>query len=164
MLTALILDGCRYARPPRAAVVASPPTDSVALVSVTQLNGSEFSRDKPAQLLIRVLYTLNSYESASLSLSLDEFSNPNSCIPKAGEPFNTVDIHSGNAIRIPISRGTHVATFSVTWPDDAGDGFSDRAAGPGAISFQSSMWLDGLNYRFLTRSFGTEYCQRFTAG
>jgi hypothetical protein len=159
----LILGGCHYARIPTAASAPSPPLDSIALISVTQLNGSELERDKPAQLVVRLTYTLNSYDSASLSLSLDEFSNPTSCIPKTGEPFRTVDIRFGNTARTPISRGTHVLEVPVKWPDVSHDDISRNVPGPGTISFHSSMWLESLDYRFLSRSFGTEYCERFAS-
>ena len=96
-----------------------------------------------------------------MSLSLDEFSDPDSCI-RQNAARRTIDIHPQGTARLPISRGTHVVEIPISWPNDIADGKGESTK-RGTISFQSSMWTDHPEYRFLTRSFGTQYCERFSS-
>ena len=161
LFVSALLIGCLRSHPPTPTPAPPPLGDSIVFISVNQLDGATLEPGKPAHLLIRLEYTLASYDSASLSLNLDQFSDPESCIPRTGEAFATINVSPGGAARIPISRGTHLVELPVTWPGDTGESLAGRVFGEGAVSFQSSMWVDGLNYRFLTQSFGNRYCVRF---
>lgn len=162
LFMAVVLGSCFRSRAPIRAQLPLPPGDSIVLIAVTPAVGPYLQQSKPTELLVRLEYTLNSHEKAFLSLSLDESSNPESCVPEAGYSIRTIELRSRQGVRTPISRGTHFVDIPVAWPVDAQSGPSNSIIQEGAITFHSSMWFDQLNYKFLTTSFGTQYCQRFT--
>jgi hypothetical protein len=133
------------------------PADSIALISVTGSQGT-LQSGRPQQFILHLQYTLASYDSALLSASLDQFSDPSSCVPHGGETSDTIHTPNRPADAIRIVRGTHTLDVPITWSGSTAEGLGLSS---GAISFQSSLWAPHLNYRFLTRSFGTQFCQRF---
>lgn len=160
LLLPILLPGCFHNHPLKNAVALPPSVDSISLLSVD--GPHTLASGKPVRFVVRLTYTLNSYDKASLSLRLQEFSNPESCIGFNDEVSDRNNADSTAAIRIPIFRGTRELEIPITWSgSDANP--NDYLRKQGALSLQSSMWLDHPNYRFLTRSFGTEFCQRFSS-
>lgn len=160
MLLLMALAGCLRNRV-SARIVPPSIDDSIGLVYVRHLDGPTFEVGKPAHLLVRLEYTLDLYDSARLSLSLEQFSsNPNTC-SAAGELVKTIPVHISSEDAIPIFRGTHTVEIPVTWSGNPGAGSDGRPIKTGVITFQSSMVTDVSHYKFLTRSFGSEYCVRF---
>jgi hypothetical protein len=133
--------------------------DSIAFGGVTLAQRGALARGHANDLVVRVEYTLVSRDHALLRLTLEQFSNPESCVPPQ-------DAGSSNFItpaqkEIPITRGTHELEIPITWPGDTGQGADGRVFGTGTLSFSAAMRTAQPDYEFLTRRFGTEFCQRF---
>jgi hypothetical protein len=168
LILLLAIAGCHHARvmkpanslAPANSVIPFQNTDSIALVRVKLAQADALKRGKPQEMTVIVQYTLVSRNDAFLRLSLDQFSNRESCVtPEASAgPFALVSL---SAREIQMSRGTHTVEIQMTWPGDTGEGTDGHIFGSGAVSFQASMRTRRPNYEFLTRRFGTEYCMRF---
>jgi hypothetical protein len=159
-LLPILLCGCFHGHASKHSVVFPQSGDSISLLVVEGPHTLESG--KPVRFVVRLVYTLNSYESAFLSLRLDEFSNPESCTGRMNESSGP-DTPPDSATKVPIVHGTHEIQIPITWSGGANEDSHNSAIGQGTISFQSSLWVDRLDYRFLTRSFGTQYCQRFNS-
>lgn len=159
LLSLCILTGCLCHR--TLVNAPDPPqVDSIIRISVDQGKDS-LARGLPVHMLVRVQYTLATYDTGFLSLTLDQFPNTQSCIPQAGQEVSRIDVPGSPGNLAPIVRGTHTLEIPVTWPGDTGQGTDGHVMGSGAISFEGSLWSDHPRYRFLTRAFGTQYCVRF---
>lgn len=152
--------GCLHSRP-YAAVVGAPTEDSISLVYVRHLSGPTLRIGKPANLQVRLEYTLNRYKTARLSLSVEEVPNRDSCEPSARQSVKVIPVQTSSGDSIPIFRGAHSVEIPVLWHGTPGIGSDGQPIKSGAITFQVSMMTDKGKYRFLTRSFGREYCMRF---
>ena len=77
------------------------------------------------------------------------------------------DIDNGDTVatvaevRIPIQRGSHMDEVPIVWPGNTGVGAQGKIFSQGTVSLHASMWSDKPEYKFLTKWFGTEYCERF---
>jgi hypothetical protein len=152
----LISTSCYHA-PLRGCSGVLPLSDSISLIAVTPLDGTKLLANKPGRFLVRLQYSLNSYDSASLLLTLDEFPNYDSCISGAGRSVNSsVPVSSQ---RISISRGTRSIEVPMIWPGNQ----DEKNFARHTISLHGAMWVEQLNYEFLTRSFATQYCERISA-
>lgn len=160
MLCLLVpLGGCHCVRVPPPPMQQVLPSDHIRLVSVEKQTKEGFERGKPVSFIVRLEYTLSSYDKGLISIAVDQFPNRNSCISSETRPFDKIDARPESTV--PISRGTKTIEIPVTWPGDTGKGTSGGILGTGAISIEGSLWSEPLNHRFLTRYFGTEYCMRF---
>jgi hypothetical protein len=162
----VVLDGCYRGR--LASPSVAPPDitavqwDSISIVSVKLLSGYKLDPAGLNQFLVRIAYTLQTYDSALLSLSIDEFNNPHSCIPKTVGTGDVLGVESKSVQFIPIQRGTHFVDIHLNWEGvDMHVSNTAKAGATGTISFQGSMWIDNPRYRFLSRSFGTSFCTQF---
>jgi hypothetical protein len=120
----------------------------VELVNVRQTDGDVLRAGTPAHFVVRVGYNLESRDEGVLTLSLDQSQKPESCVPDA----NAGSLKTVVTQRVPISRGTHSVVIAVAWPG---------SSGTGAITLEASLWSKEPSYKFLTRWFGTQFCQRF---
>ncbi len=135
--------------------------DSIQLITVRQIDGQILRRGKPIRLIVRVAYGLTSRETAILALGVDQFPDKTSCVPPKGDVDNCGTVATVAEVRIPIQRGSHVVEVPIVWPGDTGAGTQGRIFGQGTISLHASMWSDKPEYKFLTKWFGTAYCERF---
>jgi len=160
MLAVVLTSGCahRHVGMPLAGI---PRFDSIALISVDQLNGNVLSWGTPAHFKVRLEYSLLTYEEALLSFRIDQFSNPDSCVPTTDEPNRTNIRITPATTAMRIYRGTHTLEFPISWQGDKREAPNARISENGAISFQASMSTTNPRYQFLTRSFGTQFCMRF---
>jgi hypothetical protein len=168
------LSGCIHQRVPTPAILTPRPGDaqqatrsepvaahpvigdSITLVSVSQVEGTDLEAGVPANFLVRLEYSLTTYDSALLSVGLEQFENPESCSSGPGEILPSRD----SMQTLPISRGTHSVALTLTW--EGGNPKPDQThPRTGAVSLQTAMSLIQPPYRFLTRSFGTQFCQHF---
>jgi hypothetical protein len=161
MLTVIGLgSGCKRASVARP-LAPELTGDSIQLMAVRQVDGQTLQSGKPERLIVHVAYGLNSRETAILALGLDQFPDRTSCVPPKG------DVDKGSAastvaeVRIPIQQGSHVVEVPIVWPGDAGVGTKGKIFSQGAISLHVSMWSEKPAYKFQTKWFGTEYCERF---
>jgi hypothetical protein len=139
------------------AMAPTVQSDAIDSIQVRHINGAELQYGKDAQFTVRVRYTLSSSDQALLSLNLDQFHNPLSCI-SSQDVVGTMQAKSGEDYLAKISGGKHSIDFVVTWKG----GLLGRAdVKSGAISFSSSMWREKPRYEFLTKRFGTDYCLQF---
>jgi len=151
MASALIgINACAHHR---VASAPAPPAlngDSIRLLSFDQIGAVALSAGKPARFLVRIEYTLTSYDHAILAVDLLQFANRDSCIPDA-EPVVKLAHFTQ-----PIERGTHNVETILIWPGDQA-----RSPETGTISIQTSMWLVQPSYQFLLRTYGTQHCLRY---
>lgn len=163
LLALIVLAGCSQARISAPVVPHSPSLDnSIALVYVHHLSGPTLEVGRPAHFLVGLEYTLNLYDSARLSLDLEQIADPNSCIATAEGSARKIPVQTPSGATIPIFKGTHLLEIPVTWDGNPGTGKDGRYIKTGTITFESSMvTADRSRYKFLTRSFGNEYCMRF---
>ncbi len=159
ILALILISGCVHRHAPMYSA-GIPRFDSIALISVDQLNGNEVKWGTPAHFKVRLEYSLFTYDEALLSFRIDQFPNPNSCVPSTDEPYSA-NIPVTPATSIRIYRGMHALEFPISWPGDKRDGANKRVSEVGAISFKASMSTTNPHYQFLTRSFGTQFCVRF---
>jgi hypothetical protein len=135
--------------------------DSIQLITVQQVGGQTLLRGKPKRLIVRVAYSLTSRETAILALGLDQFPDSTSCVPPKGDVNNGGTVATVAEGHIPIQRGSHVVEVPIEWPGDTGVGTQGKIFSQGTVSLHASMWSDKPEYKFLTKWFGTEYCERF---
>jgi len=158
ILALLLVSGCVHRHAPMYSA-GTPRFDSIALISVDQLNGNAVKLGTPAQFKVRLEYSLFTYDEALLSFRIDQFANANSCVPSTDEAYSA-NIPVTPATTIRIYRGTHALEFPISWLGHKRDGANKSAPEVGAISFKASMSTTNPYYQFLTRSFGTQFCMR----
>jgi hypothetical protein len=156
----LLACGCKYKRsaPPLAPTLTG---DSLELIAVKQLDDSTLLSGKPSNFLVRMRYSLESRDSAVLTLIMDQFRNPSSCVFAGYGEDTTAPIALTSADHIVLSRGTHELEIPATWPGGLTSENKQQVLGKGAISFHASLSTEHPQYRFMTRWFGTEFCQEF---
>lgn len=142
-------------------VVPELTGDSIQIVTMQPVDGETLQRGKPIRLIVRVAYSLTSRETAILSLGLDQFPDKTSCVPSEGDLDHGGTVATVAEARVPIQRGSYVVEVPIVWPGDTGVGAQGKIFNQGTISLHASMWTDNPEYKFLTKWFGTEYCDRF---
>jgi len=161
MLTAVGLgSGCKRASVARP-VAPELTGETIQLIAVRQVEGQTLQRGKPVPLIVRVAYSFSSHETAILALNLDQFPDRTSCVPPIGGANNGTTVATVAESRIPIQRGSHMVEVPIVWPGDTGVETQGKIFNGGTISLHASIWSDNPEYRFLTKWFGTEYCERF---
>lgn len=168
ILSPCLVAGCRHTRvansvPPGSLAgpaIQNQNADSIALVFVPKSPGESLERGRPVEIIVSLQYTLATRDNAILRLSLDQFSNRESCVPSAESNGSPAFLNPAERV-IPVTRGTHKLEIPITWPGDTGDGTNGRIFGSGTLSFHASLGIERPDYEFLTRRFGTEYCMRF---
>jgi hypothetical protein len=135
--------------------------DSIQIVTMRPVDAETLQRGKPIRLIVRVAYSLTSRETATLAIGLDQFSDKTTCVPPKGDADNGAIVVTVAEARVPIQRGSHVVEVPIVWPGDTGAGTQGKIFNQGTISLHASMWSDQPEYKFLTKWFGTDYCERF---
>jgi len=160
--------GCHHPRetisvPPgslASAAVQDQNADSIALVNVRVAHSDSLQRGRAAELIVTLQYTLAARDQAFLKLSLDQFSNRESCVISS-DGKRAPAFQMAAEKEVSVVRGTHTLVIPITWPGDTGEGTGGRIFAAGAISFHASLRTDHPDYEFLVRRFGTQYCMRF---
>ena len=154
-ITLTAIQGCAHHRSATAPIPPGPSGDSIALVSMRQVDATRLTAGEPARFEARLQYTLSTFDQATLSIDLVQFSNRDSCSSDMGQIIQAAHV------AMPITRGTHLIDVPLTWPGGALPAGQDNIPASGAVSVQSSMGLIQPPYQFLLRSFGTQFCLRF---
>lgn len=149
---------CRRTVPP---LTPKLEGDSIELVRVEQLDGHTLVSGKPSHFLVRLDYSLESRDTAILTLTMDQFPSPDSCVLSGDEEHAAMPVEIAVTGHLAISRGTHELEIPVVWPGDIGAQTTGKAFRKGAISFHASLSSDLPHYKFMTHWFGTQFCQRF---
>jgi hypothetical protein len=161
MLTVMgLAPGCRRASVARPAA-PELTGDSIQLIAVRQEEGQSLQSGRPVHLIAHLAYGLSSRKTAILILGLDQFPDKTSCVPSKGDVDIGSAISTVAEVRIPIQQGSHVVDVPIAWPGDNGVGTQGKIFSQGTISLHASMWSEKPEYKFLTKWFGTEYCERF---
>ena len=117
-------------------------------------------RGGPVQFRLSVEYTLESANSAIMSISVAQIpSSAGGCEQNGGggELVTAVDV--------PIWRGRHTLETSVTWPGDTGVDTNGRVVGSGWVAFVPMFWADVNGHRGARfRMFPRVWCYSFGEG
>ena len=110
--------------------------DSVRLSPLSPPPNTPLTRGRPVEFRLDVEYTLESTNSAIMSISVAQIpSSAGGCgSNSAGELVTAVDI--------PISRGTHRQTAFIQWPGDTGVDTNGRVYGSGWVAFVPMFWVN----------------------
>ena len=107
--------------------------DSVQILGISPAAGSTLRRGAPLTFNIRVAYSLQSMDTAILSMSVAQVrEGPLQCAGKEGELTD--------ATQVPIERGEHKVDIALTWSGDTGAATSGRIAMKGYLLFVPMFW------------------------
>lgn len=111
----------------------SETEDSVQIVDVSPAPGAVLKRGVPQTFHMKVLYTLQSADTAIMSMSIAQ-------IRDSGVACNVADAALIDTVEVAIERGRHQVDVTLNWSGDSGAATQGRVYGKGFLSFVPSFW------------------------